>query len=59
MKIVVHIDEAAQWQAALEEALPQATVLTSEAPADERKDADYLAVWKAPAHLLQARCGHG
>ncbi|CAM3621038.1 MULTISPECIES: 2-hydroxyacid dehydrogenase [Halomonas] len=53
MKIVVHIDEAAQWQAALSEALPQATVLTSEAPAEERKHADYLAIWKAPAHLLQ------
>lgn len=53
MKIVVHIDEAAQWQAALAEALPQATVVTSEAPADERQNADYLAVWKAPAHLLQ------
>ncbi len=53
MKIVVHIDEAEQWQAALADALPQATVVTSEAPADERKNADYLAVWKAPAHLLQ------
>ncbi|MGP9551735.1 MULTISPECIES: 2-hydroxyacid dehydrogenase [unclassified Halomonas] len=53
MKIVVHIDEAEQWQAALAEALPQATVVTSEAPADERKGADYLATWKAPAHLLQ------
>ncbi|MDQ7730419.1 glyoxylate/hydroxypyruvate reductase A [Halomonas sp. SpR8] len=53
MKIVVHIDEAAQWQAALAEALPHATVLTSEAPEDERKGADYLAIWKAPAHLLQ------
>ena len=53
MKIVVHIDEADQWQAALAEALPQATVLTSEAPAEERKDADYLAIWKAPAHILQ------
>ncbi|MBT2771377.1 glyoxylate/hydroxypyruvate reductase A [Halomonas sp. ISL-60] len=53
MKIVVHIDEADQWQAALAEALPQATVLTSKAPADERKGADYLAIWKAPEHLLQ------
>lgn len=53
MKIVVHIDEAEQWQAALSQALPQATVLTSEAPAAERKEADYLAIWKAPAHLLQ------
>ncbi|MBZ5486100.1 glyoxylate/hydroxypyruvate reductase A [Halomonas aquamarina] len=53
MKIVVHIDNARQWQEALSQALPQATVLTSEAPADERRGADYLAVWKAPAHLLQ------
>lgn len=53
MKIVVHIDEAEQWQKALAEALPQATVLTSEAPAQERQQADYLAIWKAPAHLLQ------
>lgn len=53
MKIVVHIDEAAQWQEALSEALPTATVVTSEAPADERKEADYLAIWKAPAHLIQ------
>ncbi|TVP53117.1 MAG: glyoxylate/hydroxypyruvate reductase A [Halomonas sp.] len=53
MKIVVHIDEAEQWQAALSEALPQATVLTSEAPAEERQHADYLAIWKAPAHLLK------
>ncbi|WP_447043460.1 2-hydroxyacid dehydrogenase [Vreelandella sp. H-I2] len=53
MKIVVHIDEAAQWQEALSDALPQATVVTSDASADERKNADYLAIWKAPAHLLQ------
>ncbi|GEN27369.1 glyoxylate/hydroxypyruvate reductase A [Halovibrio variabilis] len=53
MKIVVHIDEAEQWQQALSEALPQAKVVTSEAPADERQGADYLAIWKAPAHLLQ------
>lgn len=53
MKIVVHIDDAAQWQAAIEKALPQATVLTSDAPAEARANADYLAVWKAPAHLLQ------
>ncbi|HBP42099.1 MAG: 2-hydroxyacid dehydrogenase [Vreelandella alkaliphila] len=53
MKVVIHIDDSAQWQAALEKALPQATVLTSDAPEDERKNADYLAVWKAPEHLLQ------
>ncbi|WP_249976546.1 2-hydroxyacid dehydrogenase [Vreelandella olivaria] len=53
MKIVVHINDAAEWQAALSEALPEATVVTSDAPAEERKNADYLAAWKAPAHLLQ------
>ncbi|GEK49374.1 2-hydroxyacid dehydrogenase [Vreelandella venusta] len=53
MKLVIHIDDSAQWQAALEKAFPQATVLTSNAPEDERKNADYLAVWKAPEHLLQ------
>ncbi|MCB8888889.1 2-hydroxyacid dehydrogenase [Vreelandella malpeensis] len=52
MKIVVHTDQAAQWQAALSDALPGATVLTSDAPASERQGADYLAVWKAPEHLL-------
>lgn len=53
MKLVIHIDDSAQWQAALEKAFPQATILTSDAPEDERKNADYLAVWKAPEHLLQ------
>ncbi|MDW0359627.1 glyoxylate/hydroxypyruvate reductase A [Halomonas venusta] len=53
MKLVIHIDDSAQWQAALEKAFPQATVLTSDAPEKERKNADYLAVWKAPEHLLQ------
>ena len=42
MKIVVHIDDAEQWQHAIAEALPQATVLTSDAPASERINADYL-----------------
>lgn len=53
MKIVVHINEADQWQAALSEALPEATIVTSDASEEERKNADYLAVWKAPAYLLQ------
>ncbi|MGM0858047.1 MAG: 2-hydroxyacid dehydrogenase [Pseudomonadota bacterium] len=53
MKIIVHIDEAEQWQEALAEAFPDARVLTSDAPAGERQNADYLAVWKAPAHLLE------
>ncbi|SDN78187.1 2-hydroxyacid dehydrogenase [Vreelandella arcis] len=53
MKIVVHIDEATQWQQALAKAFPKARVITSDAPAEERQNADYLAVWKAPAHLLE------
>lgn len=53
MKIVVHIDEAAEWQQALADAFPDAQVVTSDAPADQRQNADYLAVWKAPAHLLE------
>ncbi|KPQ23908.1 MULTISPECIES: 2-hydroxyacid dehydrogenase [unclassified Halomonas] len=53
MKIVVHIDEAEQWQKALADAFPEAQVLTSSAPAEERQNADYLAVWKAPAHLIK------
>lgn len=52
MKIVVHIDNASRWCAALESAFPGATVVTSEAPASERQNADYLAVWQPPAWLL-------
>ncbi|WP_447926727.1 2-hydroxyacid dehydrogenase [Vreelandella sp. EE27] len=52
MKIVVHTDQAQQWQAALLEAFPKATVLTSDAPEADRLGADYLAVWKAPGYLL-------
>ncbi|KAE8439419.1 2-hydroxyacid dehydrogenase [Vreelandella piezotolerans] len=53
MKIVVHIDDAAQWQDAIAQALPHADVVTSDAPPSERANADYLAVWKAPAHLFE------
>lgn len=53
MKIVVHIDDAEQWQEAIQHAFPEATVLTSDAPASQRLHADYLAVWKAPAALIQ------
>ncbi|MGP9798965.1 2-hydroxyacid dehydrogenase [Halomonas sp. 86] len=53
MKIVVHTDDATQWRDALSEALPNATVVTSDAPEEARQDADYLAVWKAPAYLLK------
>lgn len=53
MKIVVHTDEADQWRDTLSEALPNATVMTSDASPEARQNADYLAVWKAPAYLLK------
>ena len=53
MKIVVHIDNAQEWRDALTQALPNATVVTSDAAEEERLGADYLAAWKAPAHLLK------
>lgn len=53
MKIIVHIDDAKQWKEALGNAFPEAQVLTSDAPEEERLNADYLAVWKAPAHLIK------
>jgi len=52
MKVLVHVDDAAQWRDALAERLPQAEVFTSSAPAAKRRAADYLAVWKPPAALL-------
>ncbi|MCS2609756.1 2-hydroxyacid dehydrogenase [Halomonas dongshanensis] len=53
MKVVVHTGNADQWQEALAAALPHATILTSAASEEERRGADYLAVWKAPATLIQ------
>ncbi|WNK19605.1 glyoxylate/hydroxypyruvate reductase A [Halomonas piscis] len=52
MKIVVHNDSARRWCAALEDAFPHAAVVTSDAPAEARQNADYLAVWKPPEWLL-------
>jgi glyoxylate/hydroxypyruvate reductase A len=51
MRILVHNDNADAWREALSERLPEATVVTSEADADT--PADYLAVWKPPARLLE------
>ncbi|CAM3437649.1 2-hydroxyacid dehydrogenase [Halomonas lysinitropha] len=52
MKVLVHIDEAERWRDALAERLPNAEVFTSSAPAEKRREADYLAVWKPSAELL-------
>ncbi|WP_416137805.1 2-hydroxyacid dehydrogenase [Halomonas sp. HK25] len=53
MKVLVHIDDAEQWRDALAERLPEAEVMTSSAPAERRREADYLAVWKPPEALLR------
>ncbi|MGM0984337.1 MAG: 2-hydroxyacid dehydrogenase [Pseudomonadota bacterium] len=52
MKVLVHIDDAERWRDALSERLPDAEVFTSSAPAEKRREADYLAVWKPSAELL-------
>lgn len=53
MRVLVHIDDAEQWREALADRLPEAEVITSAAPAEQRRDADYLAVWKPSAELLR------
>ncbi len=53
MKVLVHSDDAEQWREALAERLPDAEVFTSSAPAEKRREADYLAVWKPSADLLR------
>ncbi|MDN3521720.1 2-hydroxyacid dehydrogenase [Halomonas ramblicola] len=53
MKVLVHIDDAEGWREALAERLPEAEVFTSAAPAERRRQADYLAVWKPPEALLR------
>ncbi|WP_302139333.1 2-hydroxyacid dehydrogenase [Halomonas alkalicola] len=53
MKVLVHIDDAEQWRDALTERLPEAEVITSAAPPAQRRQADYLAVWKPPEALLR------
>ncbi|WP_046079290.1 2-hydroxyacid dehydrogenase [Halomonas sp. HG01] len=52
MRVLVHTDAAEAWRDALAERLPDAEILTSAAPADERRRADYLAAWKPSAGLL-------
>ncbi len=53
LKVLVHIDDAEQWRDALARRLPGAEVITASAPAEERREADYLAVWKPPEALLR------
>lgn len=53
MRVLIHIDQAATWRDALAEHLPEAEILTSEAPANQRRDIDYLAAWKPPEALLR------
>ncbi len=53
MKVLVHIDDADGWREALARRLPEAEVITSAAPVEQRREADYLAVWKPPEQLLR------
>ncbi|XKE44753.1 glyoxylate/hydroxypyruvate reductase A [Halomonas organivorans] len=52
MRVLVHTDAAEAWREGLAERLPHAEIITSDAPAEERRRADYLAAWKPPAELL-------
>lgn len=52
MRILIHIDDAATWREALARRLPDADIVTSN-DADSATPADYLAVWKPPAELLE------
>lgn len=53
MKVLVHIDDAEKWRDALAERLPKAEIITSSAPPEQRREADYLAVWKPSEALLR------
>ncbi|WP_372610640.1 2-hydroxyacid dehydrogenase [Halomonas sp.] len=53
MRVLVHIEDGDAWRHALAERLPEADVITSEAPAARRREADYLAAWKPSAELLR------
>lgn len=52
MRILLHIDDIDAWRAALARRLPEAEIVTATDPAERRRDADYLAVWKPPEALL-------
>ncbi|WP_111413993.1 2-hydroxyacid dehydrogenase [Billgrantia lactosivorans] len=52
MRILLHIDDIEAWRDALAERLPEAEIVTADDPAERRRDADYLAVWKPPEALL-------
>jgi len=53
MRVLVHTDDAEQWRDALAERLHEDEVFTSAAPPAQRRQADYLAVWKPPEALLR------
>ena len=52
MRVLLHIDPIDTWRKALAERLPDAEIVTADDPADQRRDADYLAVWQPPEALL-------
>lgn len=52
MRVLLHIDAIETWRKTLAERLPNAEIVTADDPADKRRDADYLAVWKPSEALL-------
>ncbi|MBW6389869.1 2-hydroxyacid dehydrogenase [Billgrantia antri] len=52
MRILLHIDDIEAWRDALAERLPEAEIVTADDPAERRRNADYLAVWKPSETLL-------
>ncbi|WP_192034934.1 glyoxylate/hydroxypyruvate reductase A [Halomonas sp. YLGW01] len=53
MQILIHSTDAEQWRAAIADALPTASVVTSEASLELRQDADYLVAWQPPGWLFE------
>ena len=52
MRVLLHINSIDTWRKALAERLPDAEIVTADDSADQRRDADYLAVWQPPEALL-------
>lgn len=52
MRVLVHSHDDKAWCEALGQRLPDAEVLSSSVPADQRGTIDYLAAWQPPSELL-------
>lgn len=52
MRVLVHSHDDNAWCEALSQRLPDAEILPSSVPADQRGTIDYLAAWQPPPELL-------